>query len=60
MGRIRVVRVLTYEGEEKWVDQTLARGAVPANGVKGFPDIDTKIESAIQIREVVDSDDEDI
>ena len=29
---VRVMRVLIYEGEHEWVEQTLAKGGVPING----------------------------
>jgi len=30
---IQVTRVIEYYGPKEWVEQTLAKGAVPANGV---------------------------
>jgi hypothetical protein len=34
MGKeiVRVLRILEYVGEREWVEETLARGSVPANG----------------------------
>jgi hypothetical protein len=34
MGKeiVRVLRILEYVGERDWVEETLARGSVPANG----------------------------
>ena len=29
---IRVLRILEYVGEREWVENTLAKGGVPANG----------------------------
>lgn len=34
--RVKVVRMLTYEGESGVVEQCLERGGVPANGKKVF------------------------
>lgn len=34
--KVKVVRMLTYEGESDVVEQTLGRGGVPANGKKVF------------------------
>lgn len=32
MARVRVLRVLEYEGEYEWVQKTLSDGSVPMNG----------------------------
>lgn len=36
MDIVRIVRVMEYVGPRAWVEQTLNRGAVPANGVHSF------------------------
>ena len=53
MDKVRVIRILVYEGSREWVEHTLEKGAVPANGrkvishgmtvasmtIRGFPDV---------------------
>lgn len=34
MDKVRVLRVLEYVGDRKWVEETLSRSSVPLNGVK--------------------------
>ena len=46
MARIRVVRVLVYEGEEEHVRGTVERGMVPAYGVKVIGQL--SIKSAVE------------
>ena len=36
--RVRVLRVLEYEGDREWVEMTLSKGSVPMNGVKVIPE----------------------
>jgi hypothetical protein len=42
---VRVLRVIEYVGDREWVEDTLKRGAVPANGEKVVSDINS-IKSA--------------
>jgi hypothetical protein len=63
MGKeiVRVLRILEYVGERDWVEDTLARGSVPANGTSAhhtgtrniiksaiidqFPEVLSKVEN---------------
>jgi len=36
--KVRVMRILVYEGTRKWVENTLKRGSVPAEGIKVITD----------------------
>lgn len=34
MNKVRVLRIIEYVGDREWVESTLQKGGVPADGVK--------------------------
>ena len=36
MDQVRVLRILEYVGDRKWVEETLAKGSVPTNGQRSI------------------------
>lgn len=46
--KVRVLRILEYVGDREWVEETLKKGAVPANGSsERYSGKDNIIKSAI-------------
>lgn len=36
MDKVRVLRIIEYVGNRKWVEETLKRGEIPSSGSKSF------------------------
>jgi predicted phage tail protein len=55
MDKVRVLRIIEYVGDRKWVEETLQRGGIPANGSKKFGESNI-IKSALidQFPEVIE------
>lgn len=55
--KVKVMRILIYEGNREWVENTISMSSVPLNGTKELGD-DNKIKSAImeQFPEIIEGD----
>ena len=44
---VRVLRIIEYVGEREWVENTLKKGSIPADGTKKFSSNEGSIKSCL-------------